>query len=65
MTIAEEERVQGTSETSGLLWGQLGQKQEMGGEEVRTIGGTFTPSEAGQEVRFKVLGREPDADEYR
>jgi hypothetical protein len=67
VTIAEEGRVRGTSETGGLLWGQLGEEQEeMGGEEeVRTIGGTFTSVEEGQEVNFEVLGREPEADEYR
>ena len=64
VTISEEERVRGTSETGGLLEGQLGGEAEMRGEEARLIIGTFTSAE-GQEVGLEVLGREPDADEYR
>jgi hypothetical protein len=62
--ISEEGRVRGTSETGGLLEGQLGGEQETRDEEVRPIGGTFTSAE-GQEVSFGVLGREADPDEYR
>lgn len=64
VTISEEGGVRGTSETGGLLEGQLGEEEEMSGEEVRPISGTFTSAE-GQEVSFGVLGREPDPDEYR
>jgi hypothetical protein len=64
VTISEEGRVRGTSETGGLLEGQLGEEEEMRGEEVRPISGIFTSAE-GQEVSFGVLGREPDPDEYR
>ena len=64
VTISEEERVRGTSETGGLLEGQLGGEAEMRGEEARLIIGTFTSAE-GQEVGLEVFGREPDADEYR
>lgn len=64
VTISEEGGVRGTSETGGLLEGQLGEEEEMSGEEVRPISGTFTSAE-GQEVSFGVLGREPGPDEYR
>ena len=64
VTISEEGRVRGTSETGGLLQGQLGEEEEMRDEEVRPISGNFTSAE-GQEVSFGVLGREPDPDEYR
>ncbi len=62
--ISEERGVRGTSETGGLLQGQLGEEEERRDEEVRPISGTFTSAE-GQEVSFGVLGREADADEYR
>jgi hypothetical protein len=64
VTISEEGRVRGTSETGGLLDGQLGEEEETRDEEVRPISGTFTSAE-GQEVSFGVLGREADPDEYR
>ncbi len=64
VTILEEGGVRGTSETGGLLEGQLGGEAEMRGEEARLIIGTFTSAE-GQEVGFEVFGREPIADEYR
>jgi hypothetical protein len=64
VTISEEGRVRGTSETGGLLEGQLGGEEEMRDEEVRPISGTFTSAE-GQEVSFGVLGREADPGEYR
>jgi hypothetical protein len=64
VTISEEGRVRGTSETGGLVEGQLGGEAEMRGEEARLIIGTFTSAE-GQEVGLEVFGREPDADEYR
>jgi hypothetical protein len=64
VTISEEGRVRGTSETGGLLEGQLGEEEETRDEEVRPISGTFTSAE-GQEVSFGVLGREADPDEYR
>ena len=64
VTISEEGRVRGTSETGGLLEGQLGADAEMRGEEARLIIGTFTSAE-GQEVGLEVFGREPDAEEYR
>ena len=62
--ISEEGRVRGTSETGGLLEGQLGEEEERRDEEVRPISGTFTSAE-GQEVSFGLLGREADPDEYR
>jgi hypothetical protein len=64
VTISEEGRVRGTSETGGLLEGQLGEEEERRDEEVRPISGTFTSAE-GQEVGFGVLGREADPGEYR
>jgi hypothetical protein len=64
VTISEEGRVRGTSETGGLLEGQLGEEEDPGDEEVRPISGTFISAE-GQEVGFEELGREPDPDEYR
>ena len=64
VTISEEGRVRGSSETGGLLEGQLGEEEEVREEEVRPISGIFTSAE-GQEVSFGVLGREPDPDEYR
>jgi hypothetical protein len=65
VTISEEGRVRGTSETGGLLEGQLVGEVERGDEEeVRPIIGTFISAE-GQEVGFEVFGREPDPDEYR
>jgi hypothetical protein len=63
VTISEEGQVRGTSETGGLLEGQLGE-EEMRDEKVRPISGTFISVE-GQQVSFGVLGREPDPDEYR
>ncbi len=57
--------MRGTSETGGLLEGQLGEEDEMRGEEeVRPISGTFTSAE-GEEVGFEALGREADPGEYR
>jgi hypothetical protein len=64
VTISEERRVRGTSETGGLLDGQLGGEGETWGAEERPIRGTFTSAE-GEEVSFGVLGREADPDEYR
>jgi hypothetical protein len=64
VTISEEGRVRGASETGGLLEGQLGEEEETRDEEVRPISGTFTSAE-GQVVSFGVLGREADPDEYR
>ncbi len=64
VTISEEGRVRGASETGGLLEGQLGGEAEMRGEEARLIIGTFTSAE-GEELGFAVFGREPIADEYR
>ena len=64
VTISEEGRVRGISETGGLLEGQLGEEEEKRDEEVRPISGIFTSAE-GQEVSFGLLGREPDPDEYR
>jgi hypothetical protein len=65
VSISEEGRVSGTSETGGLLEGQLGEEeQQRDGEELRPIRGSFTSAE-GQEVRFEVLGRESAPEEYR
>jgi hypothetical protein len=65
VTLSEEGGVRGTSETGGLLEGQLGEEDEMRGEEqVRPISGTFT-SDEGEEVGFEAFGREADPGEYR
>ena len=65
VTLSEEGGVRGTSETGGLLEGQLGEEDEMRGEEqVRPVSGTFI-SDEGEEVGFEVFGREADPGEYR
>jgi hypothetical protein len=46
VTISEEGRVRGASETGGLLEGQLGGEEETRDEEVRPISGTYTSAKA-------------------
>ena len=64
VSISEEGRVSGTSETGGLLEGQLGEEEQRGEEELRPIRGSFTSAE-GQQAGFEVLVREPEPEEYR